>query len=120
MTRFLIPLIGLLAGPLWAGSATITIDAGQTGPRLNPRMYGIFLEEINHGVDGGLYGEWIANRAFEDSRPPDGFTLKDGRWKSRQGWDSGFDVKPGDVPHWSLVLTGGAKGAMRLERPQAG
>jgi len=49
----------LLAASLQAGTATITIDAGQKGPAINPRMYGIFLEEINHGVDGGLYAELI-------------------------------------------------------------
>src|SRR2546423_1885982 len=37
-----------------AATATITVDAAKPGPRLNPRMYGIFLEEINFGVDGGL------------------------------------------------------------------
>jgi len=37
-------------------------------------MYGIFLEEINHGVDGGLYAEMIRNRGFEDAKPPEGFT----------------------------------------------
>lgn len=115
MTKFLIPIIGLLACPAWAGSATIDIGADQAGPKLNPRLYGIFLEEINHGVDGGLYGELIANRAFEDSRPPEGFTLKDGRWKSAQGWDSGFNVKPGQTPRWSLVRDGAAQGTMHLE-----
>ena len=108
-------LVLAVAAWLPAGTATVTVDAGQPGPKLNPRMYGIFLEEINHGVDGGLYAELIANRAFEGSRPPEGCTLRDGRWKSKQGWDSGFDVKPGDVPRWSLVREGGAKGAMHLE-----
>jgi len=78
-------------------------------------MYGIFLEEINHGVDGGLYGELIANRAFEDSRPPEGCTFREGHWKSRQGWDAGFDVKPGQVPRWTLVREGEARGSIHLE-----
>src|ERR1019366_4381201 len=57
------------ASLLHAGTATITIDAAKPGPRLNPGMYGIFLEEINHGVDGGLYAELIRNRGFEDANP---------------------------------------------------
>ncbi len=105
----------LLACQVWAGTASITIDTGKPGPRLNPRMYGIFLEEINHGVDGGLYGELIANRAFENSRPPEGCSLRDGRWRSRQGWDSGFDAEVGEVPRWSLVREGSAEGRMELE-----
>lgn len=28
-------------------------------------LYGIFLEDINYAVDGGLYGEMIQNRSFE-------------------------------------------------------
>ncbi|MBP1755937.1 MAG: Alpha-L-arabinofuranosidase [Firmicutes bacterium] len=33
-------------------------------------LYGIFLEDINRAVDGGLYPELIRNRTFEDSIPP--------------------------------------------------
>lgn len=115
MGRLLTVLAVLVAVPAWAGTATVDIDASRKGPRLNPRMYGIFLEEINHGVDGGLYAELVANRAFEDSRPPEGCSLEDGRWKSRQGWDTGFNVKPGEVPRWSLVRDGAARGVMHLE-----
>jgi alpha-L-arabinofuranosidase len=78
-------------------------------------MYGIFLEEINHGVDGGLYAELIANRAFEDSRAPEGFTLQGGRYKDAKGYDSGFEVREGEVPHWSFVCERGAKGVVHLE-----
>lgn len=102
----------LLAAPMcaWAGTATINIDVSKAGPKINPHLYGIFLEEINNSVDGGLYAELIANRAFEDSRPPEGCVLKDGRWRSRKNWDTGFDVKPGEVPHWSAL-----SGKMSLE-----
>src|SRR3974390_1323884 len=60
---------------LWAEDASVQIDVSKPGPRLNPRMYGIFLEEINFGVDGGLYAELIRNRGFEDAKPPEGFIL---------------------------------------------
>jgi alpha-L-arabinofuranosidase len=108
----------LLAASLQAGTATIAIDAGQKGPAINPRMYGIFLEEINHGVDGGLYAELIRNRGFEDSRPPEGFTYRDGRWLDAKGYDAGFaqfGYTTDGIPFWSLVKEGNAKGAMSLE-----
>src|SRR5947207_1561199 len=73
-----------------AEMAFITMDASKAGPLINPRMYGIFLEEINHGVDGGLYPELIRNRAFEDARPPEGYIFRDGRWRNEHGFDSGF------------------------------
>jgi alpha-L-arabinofuranosidase len=99
-------------------SAVIAIDASQSGPAINPRMYGIFLEEINHGVDGGLYGELVRNRGFEDSRPPEGYTLQDGVWRNSRGFDSGFSrygYTTNGVPFWSLIQTGSAKGRMNVE-----
>jgi len=96
----------------------VHVDAGKPGPEINPNMYGIFLEEINHGVDGGLYAELVRNRAFEDSRPPEGFVFENGRWQNRQGFDSGYTrygYTTNGVPFWSLVQTGEAKGGMYLQ-----
>ncbi len=104
-----------LNGLAGAQTATVSIDVGQRGPEVNPLFYGIFLEEINHGVDGGLYPELVANRAFEDSRPPEGFSLQNGRYRNEKGWDCGFEFTPGSTPHWLLVREGGAQGAIQLE-----
>lgn len=115
---FTVPAFLLLTGSLWGSTATVTINATQKGPAINPRLYGIFLEEINHGVDGGLYAELIRNRAFEDSRPPEGFTLRDGRWLDAKGYDAGFDqfgYTTEGVPFWSLVRQGDARGTMSLQ-----
>ena len=104
---------------MFADQADIRIDLTEAGPRINPHMYGIFLEEINHGVDGGLYAELIRNRAFEDSRSPEGYELRNGRWVDAQGFDSGFsryNYTTEGVPFWSLLETGGAKGAMILNK----
>lgn len=119
MQRVLIASILVsLAGSVDAGTATLAIDAAKPGPDINPRMYGIFLEEINHGVDGGLYAELIRNRGFEDSRPPEGFTLRDGRWLDANGYDAGFaefHYSTEGVPFWSLIKQGDAQGAMSLQ-----
>lgn len=32
---------------------------------INEKMFGIFLEDINYGIDGGLYADMIENRNFE-------------------------------------------------------
>ena len=111
-------IVALSARPLEAATATIAIDAAKPGPAINPRMYGIFLEEINHGVDGGLYAELVRNRGFEDSRAPEGFTLRDGRWLDAKGYDAGsaeFHYTTDGVPFWSLVRQGDAQGTMSLE-----
>jgi alpha-N-arabinofuranosidase len=110
-----------LAAHCLAGTATISIDGAQAGPRLNPRMYGIFLEEINFGVDGGLYAELIRNRGFEDAKPPEGFTLRNGRWMDSEGrgaYDAGFSrfgYFTNGLPFWTLVKEGGADGSMNLD-----
>ncbi len=109
------------AGPLGAGTATVNIDVAQPGPRLNPQMYGIFLENLNHAVDGGLYAELIQNRGFEDAKPPEGYIYHDGRWVDSLGpnaYDAGFarfGYFTNGLPFWSLVQEGGARGSMHLD-----
>ncbi len=72
--------------------ATLTINAAQPGPRLNPLFYGLMTEEINHSYDGGLYAELIQNRAFKDD--------------------------PNAPAHWALVQDDGAAGAIALDPAQ--
>ena len=117
-------LLTAMLAQLFAGTvaglepALIAIDADHAEPAINPRMYGIFLEEINHGVDGGLYGELVRNRAFEDSRAPEGYVFKNGRWENRNGFDSGFSrygYTTNGVPFWHLIRTGDARGDMHLQ-----
>ncbi|HXD00872.1 MAG TPA: alpha-L-arabinofuranosidase C-terminal domain-containing protein [Verrucomicrobiae bacterium] len=109
------------AGSLAANTAVINIDATQKGPQINPRMYGIFLENLNHAVDGGLYAELIENRGFEDAKPPEGYIYHDGRWVDSLGaraYDAGFErfgYFTNGLPFWSLVKDGGAQGSMNLD-----
>lgn len=49
------------------------VDAASRGHDINPSMYGIFFEEINHSGDGGLYAELLQNRGFEEQTIPGGF-----------------------------------------------
>jgi alpha-L-arabinofuranosidase len=112
-------VIGLsLSSVASAKDALVSIDVSAAGTRVNPRMYGVFLEEINHGVDGGLYAELIRNRGFGGGRPPEGYTLRGGRWLDANSFPAGVDefgYKIGGLPFWSLVQTGNAAGAMHLE-----
>jgi alpha-L-arabinofuranosidase len=103
---------------LRADTAKIVIDAAAEGPKVNPQMYGIFLEEIGHGVDGGLYGELVRNRAFEDGRPPEGYVKRGDRWVDERGFASGFEeygYEVGGLPFWSLIRREDAGGDMALE-----
>ena len=95
-------LVASLQSAVIAGTGTLTINAGSKGPRIGEKMHGIFLEEINHGVDGGLYAELLRNRAFEGNNPPEG-----GRGK--------FTADPSGLPDWVLVQGGAAQGSMHAD-----
>jgi len=51
-------------------TSTIEIEADGVTYPTNAELYGLTIEEINHAVDGGIYGELIRNRSFEDGVPP--------------------------------------------------
>lgn len=63
----LIPAILFVVETVGAGQAEykISVDTSDQGPEISPTLYGIFFEDINHAVDGGIYAELIYNRAFE-------------------------------------------------------
>src|SRR5258708_28757248 len=69
---------------------TVTVDVDKPGSPVSPTLHGIFFEEISHGGEGGLYGELIQNRGFEESRLPPATTLVNGFIVPQRG------------PHFSL------------------
>jgi alpha-L-arabinofuranosidase len=50
------------------GPATtrLTIDLAKTGAPVSPTLYGLMVEEINYSFDGGIYGELVRNRSFQN------------------------------------------------------
>jgi alpha-L-arabinofuranosidase len=48
---------------------TLTVETREPGVPINPRMWGVFFEDINFGADGGLYAELVKNRSFEFPMP---------------------------------------------------
>lgn len=49
-----------------AQTTTLTLQFDKPGHAVSPTLYGLMTEEINHAYDGGLYGETIRNRTFQD------------------------------------------------------
>jgi alpha-N-arabinofuranosidase len=47
------------------GVAILLVDTGRTESRIDPRIYGHFLEHINHSVEDGLFAEQIRGAGFE-------------------------------------------------------
>ncbi|MBV9998897.1 MAG: alpha-L-arabinofuranosidase [Verrucomicrobia bacterium] len=72
--------------------AALEVDAAHPGARLDPLFNGLMIEEINHSLDGGLYGELIQNRDFKDD--------------------------PTTPVHWSVVQDGGGAGSIALDPSQ--
>ncbi|MBQ0006024.1 MAG: alpha-L-arabinofuranosidase [Alistipes sp.] len=58
---------------------SITIHIDRKGADINPGMYGIFFEEINHSGDGGLVAELVENKSFEDLEIPEGYHVEGDR-----------------------------------------
>ena len=100
-TLFVLALAAMTACA-FAQTATLSVDAGADGVPLNPRMYGIFFEEINHSGDGGIYAELIENRSFEDYRLPEGTAIRgENAVGPNKGWRVKFD-STNKFPHWEF------------------
>ncbi len=88
----LILLSGTLALPANAQTGQLTVHADRPGVPISPTLYGLMTEEINHSYDGGLYGELLQNRAFQDD--------------------------PQAPAHWALTQSPGAVGSITLDGSQ--
>ena len=72
--------------------AKLEVDAAHAGANVNPMFSGLMIEEINHSLDGGLYGELIQNRVFQDNATT--------------------------PVHWSLIQDNGGAGSIALDTTQ--
>ena len=82
-------------------TSTITVDAEGLHIPVNPDLYGVTIEEINHGIDGGLYGELIQNRSFEDGIPPFNcpYDARRNLLTTPNGWSIPF-LRMDSIPGW--------------------
>ena len=51
-----------------AQSVKLTVDPDSIVSEIDNKIYGHFLEHIFHSVNGGLWGELIWNRSFEQNK----------------------------------------------------
>ena len=78
-----------------APSVTIRVNLREEKAPVAPTLYGIFMEEISHAFDGGIYAELIQNRSFEEGVLPPGMKLvtkPDGKLRME------LESLPGGVP----------------------
>lgn len=85
-------------------TSSIMIDADGLSIPVNKELYGLTIEEINHGVDGGLYAELIQNRSFEDGVPPLNCPYDAARnvLVTPNGWSIPF-IRIDSVPGWHRI-----------------
>src|ERR1700733_2496514 len=79
----------------------LTIDLGQVKAQVSPQLYGLMTEEINYSYDGGLYGELVRNRTFQDRGkvPPSWFLYEEG------SADASMAIDPTTGPSAALPLS---------------
>ena len=56
---------------------SLTIDPAKVEAQIDEMIYGHFLEHIYHSVNGGLWGELVWNRSFEESSSVGKWTIED-------------------------------------------
>lgn len=100
-----------------AGPGTLTVQVDKPSHAISPLLYGLMTEEINYAYDGGLYGELLRNRTFQDAPlPPRGR----GRGAPAPAWTppemvGGEKGVPKTPMHWSVVEGSGGKGTIQAD-----
>ena len=75
-SMFVLLLIVLLPQAACHGQeAHLRVDLGAAGKNVSLNQFGIFLEEINHAGDGGLYNELIRNGSFSEAATLDAWSI---------------------------------------------
>ena len=87
-------------------TSLITIEADGLTIPVNQDLYGITLEEINHGIEGGLYAELIRNRSFEEGVPPLNcpYSVSRNVLITPNGWTIPF-IRGDSIPGWHRIST---------------
>ena len=70
-------------------------DLSQQGKKVTPNQFGIFIEEINHAGDGGLYAELIRNGSFTEAPTLDAWSaVRTGQAKVNLFFESVMPLNP--------------------------
>jgi alpha-L-arabinofuranosidase len=91
------PMCTPAGGSAPLGTVKMRVNVAEPGHAIPATLYGAFLEEINNGGEGGIYGELISNRAFN----------------AQASGTAAPSLDP-----WTLVTSRGAAGTMSLDATQ--
>ncbi len=95
-------VVGLSGFAAAQQAANLTVNTDKVVKQLDVKLYGQFLEHIYHSLHGGLWGEVVWNRSFEESPPQAG---------GRRGGGGGGGGQPATPPpagasparHWTVI-----------------
>ena len=106
MVGWILVLLGWGCQPEAPVLSVITIDGEALRSPVNPSLYGLSLEEVNHALDGGLYAELIQNRSFEDGVPPLNcpYDFASNLLSTPNGWSLPF-IRPDSIVGWHPLTT---------------
>jgi len=71
-----------------SAQVSLTVDAAKTAGRIDPKVYGHFLEHIYHSCNGGLWGELVWDRSFEGGGAGAAWSVKGGLIAQEGGADN--------------------------------
>src|SRR3954466_4968285 len=76
-------------------AAEVSVDLTQAGKKVSPHLFGLFVEEINHAGDGGLYPELIRNGSFAEAPTLDAWSaVRTGAAKVNLFFDASIPLNP--------------------------
>jgi len=113
LLAFLVSQPPLSFAALAEGVSTIVVDGAAPRVNINPRLYGIFFEEINHAGEGGLYAEMVLNRDFEMTTLPQSAHWAGNLLRTEAGWQE-RKWFGNELWGWKLLAEGRARGAIKL------
>jgi alpha-N-arabinofuranosidase len=91
LTLFTVVLLAAFAGhAAEPRSIVLSVDPQRVLHRIDPKVYGQFLEHIYHSCNGGLWGDIVWNRSF-DALPGGGRWCVDGQEIVQRG--NGFNER---------------------------
>ncbi|RYG21941.1 hypothetical protein EON82_18000, partial [bacterium] len=64
-------------------AAQIVVNPDQILNRVEPSMYGMCIEDVNHEIYGGFYAQRVFGESFEEPAPgtqPNGWRVLGGEW----------------------------------------
>lgn len=80
----------------------IVVHTDKQGLKASPLLYGIFIEDWSHQVEGGIYAEMIRNRSFDDTKSSKEVLLV-GFAMNMPGQEKVTDGKNIQVPGWKKI-----------------